>query len=119
MFKDVLRSLRIAANLNQEELAKRLGLAKSTISMYESGSREPNFEVLEAIADTFNVDMNTLIGKNELEQCKEQHIDRHFHLNDHEKDVIIAYRKHPEMQNAVDTLLNVPAVQSAKIEKEA
>lgn len=28
--------------------------------MYESGTREPNLEVLEAIADTFNVDMNTL-----------------------------------------------------------
>ena len=111
MFKDVLRRLRISANLNQEELAKRLGLAKSTISMYESGSREPNFEVLEAIADTFNVDMNTLIGKNELEQCKTQHIDNFFHLNDHEKDVIVAYRKHPEMQDAVDTLLGISAVE--------
>ena len=28
--------------------------------MYESGTREPNLEVLEAIADIFNVDMNTL-----------------------------------------------------------
>lgn len=60
MFGDVLRSLRLKAGLSQEELGKKLGLAKSTISMYESGTREPNLEVLEAIADTFNVDMNTL-----------------------------------------------------------
>ena len=60
MFSDVLRSLRLKAGLSQEELGKKLGLAKSTISMYESGTREPNLEVLEAIADTFNVDMNTL-----------------------------------------------------------
>lgn len=46
--------------MNQEELAKRLGLSKSAISMYEKGAREPSLEVLEAIADTFNVDMNTL-----------------------------------------------------------
>lgn len=60
MFKDVLRSLRTKSGMNQEELAKRLGLSKSAISMYEKGAREPSLEVLEAIADTFNVDMNTL-----------------------------------------------------------
>ena len=28
--------------------------------MYENGTREPSLEILEAIADIFNVDMNTL-----------------------------------------------------------
>ena len=60
MFSNVLKELRIKSGLSQEELGKRLGLAKSTISMYESGTREPNLETLEAIADLFNVDMNTL-----------------------------------------------------------
>lgn len=60
MFSNVLKSLRLNAGLNQEELGKKLGLAKSTISMYENGIREPNLETLEAIADYFNVDMNTL-----------------------------------------------------------
>ena len=60
MFNNVLRDLRIKAGLSQEELARKLGLAKSTISMYENGQREPSLETLEAIADTFNVDMNTL-----------------------------------------------------------
>lgn len=60
MFPDVLRRLRIKEGWSQEELGSRLGLAKSTISMYEKGEREPNLEVLEAIADIFNVDMNTL-----------------------------------------------------------
>lgn len=60
MFADVLKRLRTNAGLNQEELGKKLGLAKSTISMYENGTRFPNMETLEAIADYFNVDMNTL-----------------------------------------------------------
>lgn len=60
MFSNVLRSLRKNAGMSQEELGNKLGLAKSTISMYESGTREPSLEILEAIADTFNVDMNTL-----------------------------------------------------------
>lgn len=40
-----------------------LGISKSTISMYENGNREPNFETLECIADYFNVDMNFLLGR--------------------------------------------------------
>ena len=60
MFPDVLRRLRKEADLSQEELGAKLGLAKSTISMYENGTREPSLEILEAIADIFNVDMNTL-----------------------------------------------------------
>lgn len=63
MFKEVLKELRMQADMTQEELASKLGIAKSTVSMYENGNREPNFEQLEAIADIFNVDMNRLIGK--------------------------------------------------------
>ena len=66
MFNDVLKQLRNKAGMNQEQLAKRLGLSKSAISMYESGSREPSLEILEAIADIFNVDMNTLTGAKKL-----------------------------------------------------
>lgn len=60
MFSDVLKRLRKREGWSQEELGRRLGLAKSTISMYENGTREPSLEILEAIADLFNVDMNTL-----------------------------------------------------------
>lgn len=60
MFADVLKRLRTQRGLSQEELGRKIGVGKSTISMYENGSREPSLETLEAIADTFNVDMNTL-----------------------------------------------------------
>ena len=102
MFSDVLKRLRLNTQMSQEELAKHLGLAKSTISMYESGSREPSFEILEAIADTFNVDMNTLIGEKYIPENKT------FNLNNHEKEVIIGYRKQPlAVQEAVDRMLSV------------
>ena len=64
-FKDRLRELRTSRGLTQDDFAKATGLTRSAISMYESGKREPNFEVLEMIADFFNVDMNYLLGKNE------------------------------------------------------
>ena len=68
-FKDMLKYYRNMAGLSQSELAKALGLSSSTISMYEVGKRQPDFKTEEAIADFFNVDLNTLRGKDiEAEQ---------------------------------------------------
>lgn len=63
MFKNVLKELRISHQMTQDQLAQKAGLAKSTISMYENGNREPDLEQLEIFADIFNVDMNRLTGK--------------------------------------------------------
>ena len=62
-FSDILKTLRKQDNLTQRELAQKLGISLSAISMYECGNREPDFETLEAIADYFNVNMNFLLGK--------------------------------------------------------
>lgn len=61
-----LKELRQSHHLSQHELADRLGVAKSTISMYEQGKREPSFEMEEAIADYFNVNLDYLRGKEDL-----------------------------------------------------
>lgn len=60
-FQRIFKNLREQKNMTQEELAKALGVSKSTIGMYERGDREPNFEKLEVIADYFNVNMSDLI----------------------------------------------------------
>ena len=62
MFSDMLRYLRKREGLSQAELAEKLNIKRSTVSSYEQGTREPNFEMLECIADYFNVNMSTLIG---------------------------------------------------------
>ena len=62
MFKDRLRTLRKSRNLTQNKLADDLKISKSTISMYENGNREPDFETLEVIADYFNVSLGSLIS---------------------------------------------------------
>lgn len=62
-FNNMLKSLRLKKGLTQEELAKLTGLTRSAVGMYESGNREPKYEVLELLADFFNVDMNTLLDK--------------------------------------------------------
>lgn len=60
-FATKLRELRLLHKMTQQQLGNAIKLSKSTISMYENGQREPEYEILEAIADTFNVDMNTLL----------------------------------------------------------
>lgn len=62
-FADMLGYLRKSSGLSQKDLAKKIGVSRSAIGMYETGEREPDFETLEAIADTFNVNMDTLLGK--------------------------------------------------------
>ena len=62
-FKDMLKYLRMRSGLSQRDLASRLGISPSTVGMYEAGRREPDFEAEEKIADFFNVDLNTLRGK--------------------------------------------------------
>lgn len=62
-FHNILKQLRLHHQMTQDDLAKKLGISKSAISMYENGNREPDFETLEAIADFFKVDMNYLLGK--------------------------------------------------------
>ena len=62
-FKDMLKYFRIREGLSQSELAEKLGMSASRISMYEVGKREPDFESEEKIADFFNTDLNTLRGR--------------------------------------------------------
>lgn len=61
-FSTTFRALRQASKLTQDELARLLSISKSSISMYENGNREPDFETLEKIAGFFCVDMNYLLG---------------------------------------------------------
>lgn len=66
-FSDRLRQLRTERGISQQALANSLGdISKSSINMYERGEREPGLEMLEAIADFFNVDMDFLLGKSNI-----------------------------------------------------
>jgi repressor LexA len=65
-FAERLRALRINFGLSQQKLADKLGgVSKSSINMYERGEREPGLEMMEAIADFFNVDLDYLYGKSD------------------------------------------------------
>lgn len=60
---NTLKSLRKRHGLTQEDLAKRLGTANSTISMYERDARVPDLDTMRVLAEIFGVDMNYLSGQ--------------------------------------------------------
>ena len=61
-----LQELRNSKKMTQAELGKVLKVSASTIGMYETDKRQPNFETEEAIADFFNVDIDYLRGKRDF-----------------------------------------------------
>ena len=64
-FSEKLSGLRQQAGLTQAELAKKLAISKSAVSMYECGKREPELDLLERIADVFGVSVSALLGREE------------------------------------------------------
>lgn len=65
-FARILKSLREERGISQQELAETLNVKRSTIGNYEQGTRSPDMETLEVIADYFNVDMDFLYGKTNI-----------------------------------------------------
>ena len=64
-FSERLAALRRQKKLTQAELARELGISKSAVSMYERGNREPELDLLQAIADFFSVSVSSLLGRQE------------------------------------------------------
>ena len=100
-FNEILKQLRNRDNLSQAELAQKLGVAKSTIGMYESGKREPDFETLESIADFFNVDMNFLLGRDGSEND-------HYYLNDETRQIAQEAFENPELRTLFHVARDIP-----------
>ena len=61
-FGDRLKELRTGQHLTQQQLATRLGIAKSIVSYYENGDRFPSYDVLIKIAGIFHVTTDYLLG---------------------------------------------------------
>ena len=58
---DLIKKARTAAGLTQPQLAEKIGVTQSSISLWEKGHREPALHQLRAIATALGVPIRTLI----------------------------------------------------------
>ncbi|MBQ3559554.1 MAG: helix-turn-helix transcriptional regulator [Agathobacter sp.] len=62
MFQDNLKTLRKNKGYTQEELASRLKVVRQTVSKWEKGLSVPDAEMLQKIAEEFEVSVSELLG---------------------------------------------------------
>lgn len=60
-FGEKLKALRTSQKMTQQQLADRIGVAKSVVSYYESGDRYPSYDVLVKIAHVFHTTTDYLL----------------------------------------------------------
>lgn len=61
-FYENLKLAREQKGLSQKDVAEKIGVAKSTYSLYESGNREPNVQTIKKIANALDVSADELFG---------------------------------------------------------
>ena len=98
-FAERLRELRKSRRLSQGDIADLLGVTRQAVSAYERGTREPDYESLEVLADYFNVDMDYLMGRT----SKTTRIavptsgqDESYYLDDEAREMLRFLNENPE-----------------------
>ena len=57
-----LKKLRLERNLSQQTLSEAIGLSQQTITKYENGKTQPDFQTLMTLAEFFHTSVDYLIG---------------------------------------------------------
>ncbi|KMP78179.1 XRE family transcriptional regulator [Bacillus cereus] len=92
MFGNRLNSLRKELKLRQEDMAKHLGIARTTYAMYEQGNREPDYGTLQKLADFFHVSVDYLLGRTNTQNYTESDSDNY--IKDSELNLLFKNIKH-------------------------
>lgn len=91
--KDRIKEARQNNHLTQEQLAVKLGIAKSTLAGYETGSREPSVEIMGKIMLALNIDANYLWQDEtdfpmQVSYIEMEHVKKYRTLDEHGKDMV-------------------------------
>lgn len=63
-----LRQIRKEKKISQLRLAMDLNMNQNTISRYETGEREADYETLVRFADYFNISLDYLFGRTDIKE---------------------------------------------------
>lgn len=106
MFTQILTDLRKQKRLTQKEMAKILGVARTTYSSYEQGRRMPDSNVQIAIADFFGVTLDYLHGRSKPKEKVPSLVSANLLENIGEEDLedilrYIEFRKNNPLGNKI------------------
>lgn len=74
-FGDNIRKLREEKGFTQQQLADRLYVSRQTICRWENGSRQPDLDMAEKVAEIFRVSLDELISEKEQQGCMFDNMD--------------------------------------------
>lgn len=103
-FGNRIKQYREDNNLTLAEIERMTNVPAQTINRYELGQRVPKVDAAAIIANKLNLNPLWLFGY-DVEDTDVS--SRLFEFTEHEQDVIMEYRNHPDMQPAVDRILGV------------
>lgn len=66
-----IKEQRKKLGLTQKELGSLINVTKVSVCCYEKGTRTPTLETLKVLAETFNVDINYLLGNDSFEVAED------------------------------------------------
>jgi transcriptional regulator with XRE-family HTH domain len=61
MLNDALRLVRVFHDINQSQLAEKLGISRSYLSELESGKKKPSLELIDKYSNIFNIQPSSLL----------------------------------------------------------
>lgn len=104
-----IRALRKDNGLTMKQLGKKIGLAESTISQYETGKRNPDNETLLKLGEIFGVTVGYILGSEEKEIAPGEQA-----LTEGEKTLLELFRKIPSEQQEMVLQMIHAALNAAK-----
>lgn len=75
-----IKAYRTKLGQTQAELASACNVKQNTVSAWETGRSEPDFESLKKMADIFNCSIDELLGQKEKPVVKDDRLNRKLEL---------------------------------------
>ena len=69
IFSERLKTLREEYGLSLNDVATKCGISKSSVHLYEVGTRKPKYKALEELSCLFNVDIEYLTGQSDIKNA--------------------------------------------------
>jgi transcriptional regulator with XRE-family HTH domain len=105
-FSKCVKEHRKQLKLTQKQLGDILNVADATVSGWELGTNYPDMDKVLQLCKIFNLTCSEIFGT--INKNSD------ITLSNKEKELIISYRKHPEVQFSIDKLLGIDEYTSKK-----